>query len=310
MNKTKVLLLSLLSVFVIFILYQGIGSLIALLLFKNNITDNINNFRLFTVASQILLILLPALIFSKKFFAHINEVFPTEKINLRQISLFFLGYFILYSNLSNIIYFQSLLMDYLSSISPAFHSIKTFFESNSNDIEKMYKSILSVNNVVDFLIVFIMVAITPAMCEELFFRGFLQHFMQQKFNFFITALFVGLFFSLMHFDFTAFIPYILLSIYFSYVVYRSNSIFSSIFLHFTNNFMAFLASLLLKSDDIFNKSKITSDMDLKTSILSFIVLTIAFIILIIYIEKSFKISSEIDNMDDISWVIIYPMNMY
>lgn len=288
MNKSKVFLYALLSVATIFLTYQVFGSLLALFLFNQDISNNINNFRLYTIATQILLILVPALLFSKKFFSHINDVIPIKPVPFKELTLFFVGYFLVYANLSNIIYFQTKFIEYLAAHSTTLQQIKSIFDSNSEIIEKTYKTLLATNTPYDFMVVFLMVTITPAICEEVFFRGYLQHFMLKTFGFIATSLFVGISFSLLHFDFSSFIPYILLSMYFSYTVYRSKSILSSVFLHFTNNFIAFLATIFLKSDDIFNKSQITKDIDLKSALVSFAILSIALFLVIMYIEKLYK----------------------
>lgn len=288
MTKSKVFIYALLSVATIFLTYQVIGSLLALFLFNQDIPNNINNFRLYTIATQILLILVPALLFSKKFFNHIDEVIPIKPIPFKDLTLFFVGYFLVYANLSNIFYFQTKLIEFLAAHSTTLQQIKSFFESNSEVIEKSYRTLLATNTPYDFLVVFLMITITPAICEEVFFRGYLQHFMFKSFGFIATSLFVGISFSFLHFDFSSIIPLTLLSMYFSYTVYRSKSILSSVFLHFTNNFMAFLATAFFKIDDMFDKSQVVKDVDFKSALASFAILSIALFLLIMYIEKLYK----------------------
>jgi membrane protease YdiL (CAAX protease family) len=299
-DRKKIILVALLSIVVIFLLYQILGSLLTLLIFGDKITQNINNFRLFTISSQILFILAPTLIFSKKYLKNLNSEIGFKLIPFKELLIYFIGYFVLFVNLNNIIYFQNILINQIIKAVPAINNIKTLLDKNATLIEETYKAILSINSPTDLLVVFLMVTFTPALCEELFFRGFLQHYLLKAFNFAFSALVTAFFFSLLHFDVYGFFPLMLLSLYFSYVVYKSNSIFSSMILHFTNNLLALIGSIILKTEDIFNKSTIDKDLSFNQALISFIILSIVFILIILYIEKNHKInnSEEKFSIDD------------
>lgn len=81
----------------------------------------------------------------------------------------------------------------------------------------------------------LMIAVLPAIVEELLFRGlFLSSFL--KYTKPSTAIIAtALMFAAMHFSLLKLVTTFILGCTFGYVVYKSKSIFPSIFLHFINN---------------------------------------------------------------------------
>jgi uncharacterized protein len=86
------------------------------------------------------------------------------------------------------------------------------------------------------------VAVTPALCEELLFRGFIQRNVERWIGPVGGILLVGLAFGLFHLRFVELIPLTLLGIYMCYVVWVSGSLWTGILVHFLNNGFAILAS--------------------------------------------------------------------
>ena len=86
-----------------------------------------------------------------------------------------------------------------------------------------------------FILNFITIAILPAICEEWIFRGTLQKFFAEKMNIHIAIFFASVVFSLIHFEFSGFLPRIILGMLLGYVFYISGSLWASIFLHAVNN---------------------------------------------------------------------------
>ena len=99
----------------------------------------------------------------------------------------------------------------------------------------------------------LIIAFLPAFCEELFFRAFLQKRVLQKFANIHASIFLTAFiFSFIHFQFYGFIPRFVLGVVFGYIFYWSGSLWTTILLHFTNNFMAVLSGFLI-SFKVLNK---------------------------------------------------------
>lgn len=86
----------------------------------------------------------------------------------------------------------------------------------------------------------LVVAVAPAICEEMMFRGFIQSGFKKRYSALSTIFLVAIIFGAYHTSFIRFIPTALLGASFAIVVYYTDSIFLSMILHFTNNALAVL----------------------------------------------------------------------
>lgn len=109
-------------------------------------------------------------------------------------------------------------------------------ESNMNDVVARFFEDTSFSA---FFYNMIMIAIIPAIGEELLFRGVLQKLMGQLFkNAHIAILVTAFIFSAFHMQFLTFLPRFILGILFGYFFYWSKNIWLPILAHFVNNAMA------------------------------------------------------------------------
>lgn len=79
------------------------------------------------------------------------------------------------------------------------------------------------------------IAIVPAICEEWIFRGTLQKLFSEKLNIHLAVFFAATIFSFIHFEFSGFLPRIILGMFLGYLFYYSGSLWLSIFAHAVNN---------------------------------------------------------------------------
>jgi uncharacterized protein len=86
------------------------------------------------------------------------------------------------------------------------------------------------------------VALTPAICEELIFRGFIQRNVERRIGPMWAIVVVGLAFGLFHLRFIEFIPLALLGVYLCYVVWVTGSLWTGVAVHLLNNGTAVLVS--------------------------------------------------------------------
>lgn len=94
-----------------------------------------------------------------------------------------------------------------------------------------------------FVNLFVM-ALLPAICEEMMFRGWLQRVLGKSVNYH-TAIWVAAFvFSAIHFQFYGFIPRMLIGAALGYFYYYTGSLWAPIVVHFTNNAAAVVTSFL------------------------------------------------------------------
>jgi uncharacterized protein len=81
-------------------------------------------------------------------------------------------------------------------------------------------------------------ALTPAICEELLFRGYVQRQSERGFGVLGGILFSGIAFGLYHLRLTQLLPLAVLGIYIAYVAWRTGSLWPAIMVHFANNAFA------------------------------------------------------------------------
>lgn len=88
----------------------------------------------------------------------------------------------------------------------------------------------------------LVIALAPAVCEEMLFRGMIFHSMKARYRISKAVIAVGVIFGLYHMSIVKFIPTGLLGIVLCYVVYKTGSIFPAMMMHFINNAFSVLIS--------------------------------------------------------------------
>jgi len=118
-------------------------------------------------------------------------------------------------------------------------NLENFFRSKENQMEMIMESFLNIRGFGGLLINLIIIAVIPAIGEELVFRGIIQDRFTLWFKNHHWAIFLTAFiFSALHIQFLSFLPRLLLGIVFGYIFIWSKSIWITIQAHFLNNAMA------------------------------------------------------------------------
>ena len=103
----------------------------------------------------------------------------------------------------------------------------------------MMKAFLTTDSIGGLLFNLFMIALIPAVGEELLFRGILQRIFSDWFrNRHLGIWVVALLFSIMHYQFMGFLPRIILGASFGYLYIWTRSIWAPILAHFLNNGIA------------------------------------------------------------------------
>ena len=79
------------------------------------------------------------------------------------------------------------------------------------------------------------IALIPAVGEELTFRGVLQQSLTRKMNPHVAIFLSAAIFSFIHFQFYGFLPRLFLGLLLGYMFYITGSLWTSILMHFLNN---------------------------------------------------------------------------
>ncbi len=107
--------------------------------------------------------------------------------------------------------------------------------------------ILKMNGAGDVLINLFVIALVPAVCEELMFRGAIQRTLSRSLkNVHLAIFFSAVAFSAMHLQFFGFFPRLFLGLAFSYLYLWSGSLWYPMVAHFINNAYAVLVAFYLQ----------------------------------------------------------------
>ena len=127
------------------------------------------------------------------------------------------------------------------SLPEGFDGLESWIKSRESQSFDMIRSFIITQDFSCFLINLLMLALVPAVCEEMFFRGFIQKTLEKTVSP-LTALFLTAFiFSFMHFQFFGFFSRLFLGCILGYLFYLTKSIFPGILAHFAyNGLMVFM----------------------------------------------------------------------
>jgi membrane protease YdiL (CAAX protease family) len=119
---------------------------------------------------------------------------------------------------------------------PISKNLQVTFKKLEDEYSKQVLALAQMNSAADYLLSLIILALLPAIFEEMFFRGAFQQVMiSLTMNIFIGIFITSIFFSAIHLSYYAFLPRVFLGILLGYIFYYSKNIWLSIFLHFCNN---------------------------------------------------------------------------
>ena len=271
-----------------FFLYQIVGGLLTLLIFGLDIENApVNGIRLMTMAGQILFILLPALVFSRLFYTDVTKFLRVKIPNWKEVLLFTIGIAILTVLLQNYLYIQNYFIDQLANSVPIIKTFKELLDTLNAYVEKTYGSLLKANNIYEAVLIVFIVAVVPALSEEVMFRGLVQRSFEIKMKPFYAALITAIFFGANHFNPYGLIPLIILGLYFGYSAYMSGSILVPIILHFLNNFTAVMLYFIFGDDELIS-STVQKPIELGSSFMLLLFMAVLFTGVLFTIKKYYS----------------------
>ncbi len=119
------------------------------------------------------------------------------------------------------------------------------FPSGSEGVNEQYMQIL---DGVSFIPALALMALLPAVCEELMFRGYMFTAFKSRLPLTKAVVFVSLLFGISHMNMIKIIPTALLGVALAYMIHKSGSILMSSLVHFLNN--AFAVVMLYYGSEI------------------------------------------------------------
>lgn len=130
------------------------------------------------------------------------------------------------------------------SFGQAFESLEALLKMLEDTAGDLTEQMLQVDSIGGLLFNLLVIALIPAIGEELTFRGVLQQALTRRCNVHVAVWLGAFIFSFIHFQFYGFLPRMFLGLLLGYLFYYSGSLWTSILMHFFNNGTAVVVAYL------------------------------------------------------------------
>ncbi|MGM9805457.1 MAG: type II CAAX prenyl endopeptidase Rce1 family protein [Candidatus Aphodosoma sp.] len=154
--------------------------------------------------------------------------------------------------------FTSVIGDLNSAISfpDSLHQLENQLKSMEEAARLTTERMMQTESYANLAINIMVMAVLPALCEEIFFRGTVQRYLQQSYNKHIAVWTTAILFSTVHFQFFGFIPRMLMGAGLGYMYLFTGSLWIPVTAHFINNAIVVTATFYsyntLTSPAVFN----------------------------------------------------------
>lgn len=223
-------LLQLIAVFA----FVMIATLLVTVLFTTNDMNDMSNVKVMQLIQSVGLFVVPPFVVAFLWSENAFE-FLKLKSTLRWTTVVYVVVFMLvaipFINLLSWLNQQIVLPESLSEI-------EKMMQSSEAQIAILTEKMLNVHSLEALLFNVFLVAVVPALGEELFFRGTIQRLFSDWKGAFFAIWMTAFIFSAIHMQFYGFFPRMLLGAFFGYLLLWSGSLWVPIIAHFLNNSVA------------------------------------------------------------------------
>ena len=175
----------------------------------------------------------------------------------------------------------------LNAMIPISKSLQQYFRLKEDEYNKEVFAIANMKTVQDYIISLIIIALLPAMFEEMLFRGALQPVMIKITKNAVAGIIItSILFSALHGSYYGFLPRVALGLILGYIYYFSKNLWLSVVFHFLNNALGITQMYALSKKGLLTQTAMKDDtLPLYYGLIAVAVLFIAF--------KMFKKESEV-----------------
>lgn len=271
------------------LLYQLAGAALFITIVGLKIdSTNAGIVRIISSVTQIIFLLILPIFAAKLFYNNFIDIFKIKKIPIAETLIAIIGLIFLVVASQVFVFLQTNLLDYFSKLNSDFaYWIKVLKEADKM-LEQSYTTLIDANSIFELISVVISIAIVPSICEEFLFRGFVLSSFEQRLKPILAVSLTAILFGIIHLNFLGMFPLIAFGFYFSYIAYKTESIFVAVILHFLNNFVTVTLFHFTRDNRILDPSPKT---DLSDSTMIFLFLTniFLFILSMIILNKVIKV---------------------
>lgn len=182
----------------------------------------------------------------------------------------------------------------VNKLIPISKSAEAYFTQKEHEYEEATYSIISLNTIKDYVFSIFIIALLPAIFEEMLFRAGLQKILTKWTKLpFVSILITSILFSLVHVSYYGFLSRLFLGVVLGYLFYYSKNIWLNILVHFLNNAFAITVAYIWVSSgksikDAMNDADVTSNMAVYNTLFAGLLLAAA----VYFIFKYYKRESE------------------
>jgi membrane protease YdiL (CAAX protease family) len=273
---------------IIFFLYQIIGAALAVAAAGVDFESNIPIARIVLSFGEFMFILAPTIFFTRLQTGDLKGTFRLNMPNPVLVMLAILGIILIQPILQGYLSIQTYILDHIPFIQGILKELKSVFDLVEETTMKLVKSY----SPIEFAIVVFVIGITPAICEEMLFRGFVLKNLEKVAKANIAIFLTGFLFALYHLQPFNLIPLMILGTFLAFVVYYSNSIFVGMLCHFLNNFFAAYFVYMFGKQDI-ETPRISHSETADTIIIG--VSSLVLFVFVIYLFYKFRYKKEPQN---------------
>ena len=178
----------------------------------------------------------------------------------------------------------------LNSMIPIPDTWAAKFKAMEDEYNKQVLALSSMHTVADYIISLLLIALLPAIFEEMFFRGAMQQVFIKLFgNALSGILLTSIIFSAIHLSYYGFLPRLFLGMMLGYVFYYSKNLWLNILAHFLNNAIALTQMYILSRQGKLNEESMNDTFPLYYGLIA----AVAFVwVFIQFRKKSEEVLSE------------------
>lgn len=235
--------------------------------------------KIFQLISALFLFVLPVVFLSRYWYQEPVKEYSLNKIPMfNQILLVFFLVIIIQPCINMLAYVNEQIQ-----LPQALEGLEKIFKDAELSAAETTKKLLTVSTIGGYIFNLFLIALLPAISEELFFRGAVQKIFSEKFSKYIAVWITAFFFSLIHFQMYGFIPRMILGAILGYLLVWTRSLWIPILAHFLNNALAISVAYFSNSNNYLTKLE---DLGKKETIYYGLVSTIISIFLLWIISKT------------------------
>ncbi len=161
---------------------------------------------------------------------------------------------------------------------------ESWASGNEEELRKLTEFLVDFDGIPHLLFGIFVIAVIPALGEEILFRGLLQNKLASILNIHFAIFLTAFIFSAIHLQFYGLIPRMFLGILFGYLYLWSGNLWVAIFAHFVNNAFAVVMMYLYKQELV--------DMDIEKSenipLLLVLIATSVCVLLLYYFRSLYR----------------------